>query len=97
MSSLSAPVATPAAGEGRQLEADQNSAPLVQQLETNVVNPSNPSSVLPRDTSSIPGVSMYARQWYPSTYFKHEEVIANKEVFFEALNKFHTVLGTRLT
>jgi hypothetical protein len=50
-----------------------------------------------RDTNSIPGVSMYARQHYPTTFFKHEELVANKELFFEALNKFHTVLGTRLT
>jgi len=52
---------------------------------------------VPRDTHSIPGVSMYARQRYPSTFFKHEELVANKELFFEALNKFHTTLGTRLT
>jgi hypothetical protein len=99
MSSLSAAaVATPVAGEG-QVKGDQNggSAPLVQQLEMSVANPSNPGSVVLRDTSSIPGVSMYARQCYPSTVFKHEEVVANKEIFFEALNKFHTVLGTRLT
>lgn len=100
MSSLSAAaaVATAVAGEG-QVKGDQNggSAPLVQQLEMSVASPSNPGSVVLRDTSSIPGVSMYARQCYPSTVFKHEEVVANKEIFFEALNKFHTVLGTRLT
>lgn len=50
-----------------------------------------------RDTNSIPGVSMYARQHYPTTFFKHDDLVANKELFFEALNKFHTVLGTRLT
>lgn len=70
---------------------------IMQPHERNVVA-SNPGGVVvPRDTHSIPGVSMYAQQWYPSTFFKHEELVANKELFFEALNKFHTVLGTRLT
>ena len=94
MSALAAPVATPGPAEG-QVEAEQSggSAPAVQQQETNVVA-SNPVA---RDTSSIPGVSMYARQWYPSTFFKHEELVGSKQIFLDALNKFHTVLGTRLT
>jgi len=87
-----------AAGEGQWKVDHQNGGSAeAQPLERN--NSLMPSGgvVVPRDTHSIPGVSMYARQRYPSTYFKHEELVANKELFFEALNKFHTTLGTRLT
>jgi len=34
---------------------------------------------------------------YPLALAKHEEVVANKELFLDTLNKFHTTLGTRLT
>lgn len=104
MSSLVAPVAmsvAPVEGEG-QLEVDENGD--VEQSESQQfgfcsdMHPSNQSGfVTLRDTSSIPGVSMYARQWYPSVYFTHAELVASKEIFLEALDKFHNVLGTRLT
>lgn len=55
------------------------------------------NSAAARDTSSIPGISMLANQSIPAAIYKHEEVVASKEVFTEALNHFHTVLGTRLT
>jgi hypothetical protein len=54
-------------------------------------------SAAARDTSSIPGISMLANQSIPAAIYKHEEVVASKEVFTAALNHFHTVLGTRLT
>jgi hypothetical protein len=91
----------PVEGEG-QLEVDQNRVVEQSDLQqfgiSNDMHPNNQSGfVTLRDTSSIPGVSMYARQWYPSVYFTHLELAANKEIFFEALDKFHNVLGTRLT
>lgn len=55
------------------------------------------NSAAARDTSSIPGISMLANQSIPAAIYKHEEVVVSKEVFTEALNHFHTVLGTRLT
>lgn len=55
------------------------------------------NNAVARDTSSIPGISMLAGQSYPAAVFKHDEVVASKEVFADALNQFHSVLGTRLT
>lgn len=57
----------------------------------------NAGFAVARDTSSIPGISMLAGQSYPAAVFKHDEVVASKEVFADALNQFHSVLGTRLT
>ncbi|KAG0625438.1 hypothetical protein M758_2G055300 [Ceratodon purpureus] len=101
MSSLVEMSVAPVEGEG-QLEVDQNGDVEQSELQqfgfSSDMHPSNQSGfVTLRDTSSIPGVSMYARQWYPSVYFTHAELVASKEVFFEALDKFHNVLGTRLT
>jgi hypothetical protein len=85
-----------------QVKAEQNGGiPIAavsppQQLVANVLSPAA-GSVLAGDTTSIPGVSMFARQWYPPLFYKHGDLVASKEVFFEALNKFHSVLGTRLT
>lgn len=34
-------------------------------------------------------------RFYPSRLFKHEEVVANRDLFFDTLNKFHLALGTK--
>lgn len=81
------------------VKADQNGTPPLDNrpLMTPMSASDSISNSVARDTSSIPGISMLANQSIPSAVFKHEEVVASKEVFVEALNKFHTVLGTRLT
>ena len=89
--------------QGQVVKADQNGTSLVgeQPPKTPLAASDNISkdagATEARDTSSIPGISMLAGKSIPPSVFKQEEVIANKEVFAEALNKFHTVLGTRLT
>lgn len=35
------------------------------------------------------------RGFYPSRLVKHEEVVANRDLFFDTLNKFHSALGTK--
>jgi len=84
--------------QGQVVKADQNGTPTNQPSVTPVFAcESISNSAVARDTSSIPGISMLANQSIPPAVFKHEEVVASKDVFAEALNKFHTVLGTRLT
>lgn len=84
-------------------KAEQNGTALVSErlLLTPVSVTDNISSpaggTVARDTSSIPGISMLAGQSIPPAVYKHEEVVANKELFADALNKFHTILGTRIT
>lgn len=88
--------------QGQVVKADQNGTLVGEQpLKTPVAANDSVSKEAEvaeaRDTSSIPGISMLAEKPIPPAVFKQEEVIANKEVFAEALNKFHTFLGTRLT
>lgn len=84
--------------KGQVVKAEQNGTPTTTQPSTTLpAFASDNSMALARDTSSIPGISMLANQSIPPAVFKHEEVVASKQVFADALNKFHTVLGTRLT
>lgn len=84
--------------QGEVVKADQNGTPTNQPSRTpGFPSESLSNSAVARDTSSIPGITMLANQSIPPAVFKQEEVVASKEVFADALNKFHTVLGTRLT
>eukprot|EP01018_Ginkgo_biloba_P009642 Gb_28729 [translate_table: standard] len=81
------------------MSEQQETAPAQQQQQQKQSTHSEESQCVPEEPLPLlihnHSQAGEGHKFYPPPLVKHEEVVANRDLFFDTLNKFHSALGTR--